>query len=198
MQRYAPVVRLPEKETEASPGSALSHASSATPPFPTCLVVVKAPCFPPVNELPSSYHNREHLLQLHRGSTFNKAYSHCVQATFNLWRTRNRAVAITTNITPSTISASEGRVDRKSARSVPTISKDALLRMKMRSRVAIPNRSKASDSPIRTSVGVRLLSLTLNQSAGKRSKAAPDNAAICPTQCRPGSVSSRMRNAAMT
>src|SRR6266487_15948 len=48
---------------EASPGSALYNVSSATPPFPTYQVVVKAPLFPPVIELTSSYHNWEQFLQ---------------------------------------------------------------------------------------------------------------------------------------
>jgi hypothetical protein len=40
------------------------HVSSATPPYPTYQVVVKAPLFPPVIELTSSYHNWEQFLQL--------------------------------------------------------------------------------------------------------------------------------------
>src|SRR5437660_268189 len=63
MPGHAPVLRLPQKETEASPGSALYHVSSATPPSPTYQVVVKAPLFPPVIELTPSYHNWEQFLQ---------------------------------------------------------------------------------------------------------------------------------------
>src|SRR5437016_9651239 len=94
---------------------------------------------------------------------------------------KNRG-ANTNRMDPKNQKRSEGGVDRKSALNAPTISRAALLRIKMRIRVAIPNRSKARDSPIRTSVGNRLLSLKLNQSAGNKSNSAPDNATTRPAQ----------------
>src|SRR5258708_35289300 len=85
------------------------------------------------------------------------AYSQYVQAICSLWRTRNRAVAITTNVPPSTINASEGGVQKKRGHRLPNTNKRRILSTIMRAHAEMRRKSRAGTSPCRIIVGAMLV-----------------------------------------